>query len=42
VEVAFIDHVVAVRDSNDPTGSMLFFDRKSWAAFVATVRDEDG
>ncbi|MEU7981235.1 DUF397 domain-containing protein [Micromonospora sp. NPDC049081] len=27
--------VVGVRDSNDPAGPVLAFERRSWAAFVA-------
>ncbi|MDG4795309.1 DUF397 domain-containing protein [Micromonospora sp. WMMD1082] len=35
VEVAELTRAVAVRDSKDPTGPVLAFDRLSWSAFVA-------
>ncbi|MEU1602417.1 DUF397 domain-containing protein [Micromonospora matsumotoense] len=35
VEVAEAARVVGVRDSKDPAGPVLAFDRRSWAAFVA-------
>ncbi|WFE36852.1 DUF397 domain-containing protein [Micromonospora sp. WMMD975] len=35
VEVAKMARVVGVRDSKDPTGPVLAFDRLSWTAFVA-------
>lgn len=37
VEVAEIDGGVAVRDSKDPDGPVLWFTRREWAAFVAGV-----
>lgn len=39
VEVAFVDDVVAVRDSKDPDGRALVFTRAEWAAFTDGVRD---
>ncbi|MFF8384670.1 DUF397 domain-containing protein [Streptomyces kanasensis] len=30
---------VPVRDSKDPLGPVLAFDRAAWAAFVGAVRD---
>jgi hypothetical protein len=38
VEVAFVGGAVALRDSNDPTGPALVFDRAAFAAFVAAAR----
>ncbi len=37
VEVAFVDGLVAVRDSKDPAGPALVFNQQEWAAFVAGV-----
>lgn len=34
VEVAFVDGVVAVRDSKDPTGPTLVFTEGEWRAFT--------
>jgi len=39
VEVAFVDQIVAIRDSKDPTGPVLAFEAGSWAAFVAEIRN---
>ncbi len=39
VEVAFVDGVVAVRDSKHPDGPALIFPRVEWAAFVGGARD---
>lgn len=39
VEVAGnLSGVVALRDSKDPDGATLVFDRAEWAAFLAGVR----
>ena len=39
VEVADnLTHVVAVRDSKDPTGPALTFSPVAWAAFTTTLR----
>ncbi|WFE59134.1 DUF397 domain-containing protein [Micromonospora sp. WMMD712] len=35
VEVAETAWAVGVRDSKDPTGPVLAFDRRAWTAFVA-------
>ncbi|MGY3515153.1 DUF397 domain-containing protein [Micromonospora sp. PTRAS2] len=35
VEVAETVRAVGVRDSKDPAGPVLAFDRRAWAAFVA-------
>lgn len=37
VEVALADRDVAVRDSKDPGGPVLRFDRAAWSEFVAAV-----
>ncbi len=39
VEMADVDGAVAVRDSKDPTGSVLIFTPAEWAAFVAGAKD---
>jgi hypothetical protein len=39
VEVAFIDGVIAVRDSKDTSGPVLVFTRGEWDAFVAGAKD---
>jgi uncharacterized protein DUF397 len=39
VEVGKTDAVVAVRDSKDPKGPVLRFDRGEWLAFIAGVKD---
>ncbi len=38
VEVAALASLVAVRDSKDPTGPVLAFERGAWASFTAAVR----
>ncbi|MCM2417668.1 DUF397 domain-containing protein [Streptomyces sp. RKAG293] len=38
VEVAFIDDVVAMRDSKDTTGPVLVFTAREWAAFKGGVQ----
>ncbi len=37
VEVAFAGPVVAVRDSKNPTGSMLAISPSAWAAFTTAL-----
>ena len=39
VEVAFLDTVVAVRDSKDQTGPALMFTPAEWIAFVDSTKD---
>jgi len=39
VEVAFLDTVVAVRDSKNKTGPALIFTRAEWGAFVDSTKD---
>lgn len=37
VEVAFAGEGVAARDSKDPQGPVLVFERARWSAFVARL-----
>ena len=39
VEVALTQHVVAVRDSKDPSGPVLVVAPAQWDAFAAGVKD---
>jgi hypothetical protein len=39
VEIAFMDDVIAVRDSKDREGAVLCFTRSEWAAFVGGTKD---
>jgi hypothetical protein len=41
VEVAGLSSAVAVRDSKDPDGPVLLFDRAAWAAFVTAVKADE-
>jgi hypothetical protein len=41
VEVAFVDGKVAVRDSKDRQGLVLFFSPAEWRAFLAGARDRE-
>lgn len=38
VEVAFVEDVIAVRDSKDKTGPALVFGAREWDAFLAGVK----
>ena len=38
VEVAEFSHLVAVRDSKNPTGPALTFSPAAWASFVTTLK----
>lgn len=38
VEVADLDAAVALRDSKDPTGPALLFDRAGWTSFLAGAK----
>ncbi|MBO4207769.1 DUF397 domain-containing protein [Micromonospora echinofusca] len=38
VEVAELVDVLAVRDSKDPAGPALIFDRAAWSSFVTGLR----
>jgi uncharacterized protein DUF397 len=39
VEVALLPTRVVMRDSKDPGGSVLNFDRETWTGFVGSLRD---
>ena len=39
VEVAFINEVIAVRDSKDPHSAALIFTAAEWDAFVGGAKD---
>ena len=39
VEVAFVDGVIAVRDSKNPSGHVLVFTASEWDAFVDGTKD---
>lgn len=39
VEVSRRPHGVAVRDSKDPEGPRLHFDRAAWSAFTEQIRN---
>ena len=39
VEVAFLDTVVAVRDSKDQSGPALMFNPAEWAEFVNSAKN---
>jgi hypothetical protein len=41
VEVAWMDPHVAVRDSKNPDGTPLIFDREQWAGFLSAVKSRD-
>ncbi|MFD0884345.1 DUF397 domain-containing protein [Streptosporangium algeriense] len=41
VEVANLDAVVAVRDSKDPSGSVLNFTADQWSSFVGGIKRGD-
>lgn len=38
VEVAFVDDVVAVRDTKDREGGTLVFPRSEWATFIDGIK----
>ncbi|NLU78034.1 DUF397 domain-containing protein [Micromonospora sp. HNM0581] len=38
VEVADFDTTVALRDSKDPSGPVLVFERAAWASFLAGAK----
>ncbi|MEU8253009.1 DUF397 domain-containing protein [Micromonospora inaquosa] len=40
VEVSELTHAVAVRDSKDPSGPILAFERAAWAQFVCRLPSE--
>jgi len=38
VEVAFVDSLIAVRDSKNPDGPKLIFTKKEWRAFLGGAK----
>lgn len=42
VEIASDDESVLVRDSRNPSGTMLEFPPGQWTSFLRRVRDENG
>ena len=38
VEVAFLDTIVAIRDSKNQSGPALFFDSTEWTEFVNSAK----
>lgn len=42
VEVARDEVSFLVRDSADPDGARLAFDRAGWSSFIAALRNDDG
>ncbi|WP_329105016.1 DUF397 domain-containing protein [Micromonospora sp. NBC_01699] len=38
VEIAELPHTIAVRDSKDPGGAILVFQRSTWGSFITQVR----
>ncbi|WP_433243452.1 DUF397 domain-containing protein [Streptosporangium sp. CA-135522] len=41
VEVAFVNDVVAVRDTKDREGGTLVFHRDEWVAFIGGIKSGD-
>lgn len=41
VEVSGAADFIHVRDSKNPTGPVLCFNREEWAAFIAGIRSDD-
>jgi hypothetical protein len=39
VEVATVDHAVAVRDSKDPAGPVLIFNHRHWVGFITAAKE---
>ncbi|HWG99544.1 MAG TPA: DUF397 domain-containing protein [Pilimelia sp.] len=39
VEVAFVDDLIGLRNSDEPDGPVLVFTRDEWDAFVAGAKD---
>jgi hypothetical protein len=37
VEVAYIDRMIGIRDSKNPTGSILIVTSSDWARFLTTM-----
>jgi Domain of unknown function (DUF397) len=38
VEIAELPHAIAMRDSKDPEGPVLWFGTESWRRFIGSVR----
>lgn len=41
VEIAFVDDMIAVRDSKNPTGAVLTFTPGEWNAFLGGVKRDE-
>jgi Domain of unknown function (DUF397) len=41
VEVAKVDHMIAVRDSKDRGGPVLLFRPDEWSAFLGGIRNDE-
>jgi hypothetical protein len=41
VEIAAIRHGIAVRDSKDPDGPLLRFDRTEWRKLLGAMKDKN-
>jgi len=39
VEVATVDHAIAVRDSKDLAGPVLIFNHRDWASFLTATKE---
>ncbi|MGH3505235.1 MAG: DUF397 domain-containing protein [Nocardioidaceae bacterium] len=39
IEIAFVDDMIAMRDSSQPDGSVLIFTPAEWDAFVEGAKD---
>jgi Domain of unknown function (DUF397) len=39
VEVAFVDDLIGLRNSDHPEGPILVFTQKEWEAFIAGAKD---
>jgi hypothetical protein len=40
VEVAFVDHGIATRDSKSPDGGVLMFSDTGWASFLDAIKSD--
>lgn len=39
IQVAFVDHLIGMRDAREPDGPVLVFTEAEWDAFVAGAKD---
>jgi hypothetical protein len=39
IQIAFVDHLIGMRDARDPAGAVLVFTEAEWDAFVAGAKD---